>query len=43
MKSFVLETLGYAAVIVAACMFALFVLGPMEKTVISCAVIHGCQ
>jgi hypothetical protein len=30
-------------VVVAACMFALFIMGPMEKTVISCAVIHGCQ
>jgi hypothetical protein len=43
MKSLALEALGYVAVVVAACLFALFIMAPMEKTVISCAVIHGCQ
>ena len=32
-----------AAIVTAACLFALFILAPMEKTVITCAVLHGCQ
>lgn len=43
MKKLVLGAMEIAAVVTAACLFALFILGPMEKTLITCAVLHGCQ
>lgn len=43
MTKLVLGALEVLAVLTAVCLFALFIMGPMEKTVITCAVLHGCQ
>lgn len=42
MKKLALDALEVLAVLTAVCLFALLVMGPMEKTVISCHVLQAC-
>lgn len=43
MLKFIGNVAGYATVFGLAVVFAELVLAPMEKTLIVCAVMHGCQ